>query len=92
MTGQSDLLLHKSFGLPVELKTENIHYILSLIHCHVWNSQALIWSGSLVSIWNLVLIAIEIFVCAIQFTILPCQRSVHYIVLLLLFMSCLYYF
>ena len=42
------------------------NYIVDLIFCHIWHSQSVYWDVYLVSVWNLVTVAIERFVCVFK--------------------------
>ena len=42
------------------------NYIVDLIFCHIWHSQIVYWDVYLVSVWNLVTVAIERFVCVFK--------------------------
>ena len=42
------------------------NYILNLFVCHVWHSQIIYWHFYLISVWNLVTVAIERFISVVK--------------------------
>ena len=58
-------LLAAIMVLSPPMWTPGIHVLDQLI-CHIWHSQIVYWDFYLISVWNLVTVAIERFVCVVK--------------------------